>query len=75
MQSPELQPAKGNSVFVFFMLVTFIVSIAGALQAPTLSLFLSKELHAEPFKVGLFFTVNAITGILVSFLLAKRSDT
>ncbi len=74
MQTPESQPAKGNTVFVFFMLVTFIVSIAGALQAPTLSLFLSKELHAEPFKVGLFFTVNAITGILVSFLLAKRSD-
>ncbi|ARU95163.1 MFS transporter [Tatumella citrea] len=74
MQTPEPQPAKGNTIFVFFMLVTFIVSIAGALQAPTLSLFLSKELHAEPFKVGLFFTVNAITGILVSFLLAKRSD-
>ncbi|GAA0475802.1 MULTISPECIES: MFS transporter [Tatumella] len=74
MEKTELQPVKSNSVFVFFMLVTFSVSIAGALQAPTLSLFLSRELHAAPFEVGLFFTVNAITGIIVSFLLARRSD-
>lgn len=74
MQTPKSQPAKGNTVFLFFMLVTFFVSIAGALQTPTLSLFLSKALQASPFMVGLFFTVNAITGIIVSFLLARRSD-
>ncbi|MFC6379121.1 MFS transporter [Tatumella terrea] len=74
METPERLPAKGNTVFIFFMLVTFFVSIAGALQAPTLSLFLSHELHAKPFMVGAFFTVNAVTGIIVSFLLARRSD-
>ena len=74
MESPERLPAKGNTVFIFFMLVTFFVSIAGALQTPTLSLFLSNELHATPFRVGAFFTVNAVTGIIVSFLLARRSD-
>lgn len=54
MQTPKSQPAKGNTVFLFFMLVTFFVSIAGALQTPTLSLFLSKALQASPFMVGLF---------------------
>ncbi len=46
----------------------------GGLQAPTLSLFLSREVGAQPFWVGLFYTVNAIAGILVSLGLAKRSD-
>ncbi|MBT0724259.1 MFS transporter [Rosenbergiella sp. S61] len=69
-------PARkgGNPVFMMFMLVTFFVSIAGALQAPTLSLYLSQELQAKPFMVGLFFTINAVTGIIISFILAKRSD-
>ncbi|WP_029684603.1 MFS transporter [Tatumella saanichensis] len=74
MQTSEQPPTKGNTVFLFFMLVTFFVSIAGALQAPTLSLFLSQSLQASPLMVGVFFTVNAVTGIIVSFLLAKRSD-
>jgi hypothetical protein len=30
---------------------------------------------AQPFWVGLFYTVNAIAGILVSLALAKRSDS
>lgn len=30
---------------------------------------------AQPFWVGLFYTVNAIAGILVSLWLAKRSDS
>ena len=67
-------PKGGNPVFMMFMLVTFFVSIAGALQAPTLSLYLSQELAAKPFMVGLFFTINAVTGIIISFILAKRSD-
>ncbi|VTR26359.1 Sugar efflux transporter A [Serratia fonticola] len=29
----------------------------------------------RPLWVGMFYTVNAIAGIAVSFLLAKRSDT
>jgi len=67
-------PKGGNPVFMMFMLVTFFVSIAGALQSPTLSLYLSQELKAKPFMVGLFFTLNAIIGIVISFILAKRSD-
>ncbi len=43
-----------------------MMGVAGALQAPTLSLFLSREVGAQPFWVGLFYTVNAIAGILVS---------
>jgi len=64
-----------NGVYAAFKIVAFMMGIAGALQAPTLSLFLSREVGAEPFWVGLFYTVNAIAGILVSLWLAKRSDS
>ena len=55
-----------NGVYAAFMLVAFMMGVAGALQAPTLSLFL---------RIGLFYTVNAIAGIGVSLWLAKRSDS
>lgn len=64
-----------NAVYAAFMIVAFMMGVAGALQAPTLSLFLSREVGAQPFWVGLFYTVNAIAGILVSLWLAKRSDS
>jgi len=57
-----------------FLVVAFLTGIAGALQTPTLSLFLSTEVHARPFMVGLFFTGSAVIGIAVSQLLAARSD-
>ena len=64
-----------NGVYAAFMLVAFMMGVAGALQAPTLSLFLSREVGAQPFSIGLFYTVNAIAGIGVSLWLAKRSDS
>ena len=64
-----------NGDYAAFMLVAFMMGVAGALQAPTLSLFLSREGGAQPFWIGLFYTVNAIAGIGVSLWLAKRSDS
>ncbi|HBE5823193.1 TPA: sugar efflux transporter SetA [Escherichia coli] len=64
-----------NGVYAAFMLVAFMMGVAGALQAPTLNLFLSREVGAQPFWIGLFYTVNAIAGIGVSLWLAKRSDS
>lgn len=64
-----------NGVYAAFMLVAFMMGVAGALQAPTLSLFLSREVGAQPFWIGLFYTVNAIAGIGVSLWLAKGSDS
>ena len=64
-----------NGVYAAFMLVAFMMGVAGALQARTLSLFLSREVGAQPFWIGLFYTVNAIAGIGVSLWLAKRSDS
>ncbi|EAO3468966.1 TPA_asm: MFS transporter [Salmonella enterica subsp. houtenae serovar 16:z4,z32:-] len=64
-----------NGIYAAFMLVAFMMGVAGALQAPTLSLFLSREVGAQPFWVGLFYTANAIAGIGVSLALAKRSDS
>lgn len=64
-----------NPVYAAFMVVAFMMGIAGALQAPTLSLFLTREVQVRPFWVGLFYTANAVVGILVSLMLAKRSDS
>ncbi len=36
-----------NGVYAAFMLVVFMMGVAGALQAPTLSLFLSREVGAQ----------------------------
>ncbi|KAB0869359.1 sugar efflux transporter SetB [Cronobacter sakazakii] len=57
-----------------FLIVAFLTGIAGALQTPTLSLFLTEEVHARPAMVGFFFTGSAIIGIFVSQFLAGRSD-
>lgn len=57
-----------------FIVVAFLTGIAGALQTPTLSLFLSTEVKVRPSMVGLFFTGSAVIGILVSQFLARRSD-
>lgn len=57
-----------------FLIVAFLTGIAGALQTPTLSLFLTEEVHVRPAMVGFFFTGSAVIGILVSQFLAGRSD-
>ncbi len=74
MKSLLTRRRRINPVYLAFMVVSFMVGIAGALQAPTLSLFLTREVEVRPFWVGLFYTVNAVAGIVVSLLLAKRSD-
>ena len=67
--------SRVNPVYLAFMVTSFMIGVAGALQAPTLSLFLTREVQARPFWVGLFFTLNAIAGIVVSMMVAKRSDS
>ncbi|CAI0715881.1 MULTISPECIES: sugar efflux transporter [Serratia] len=57
-----------------FLAAAFLTGIAGALQTPTLSLFLATEVKVRPAMVGLFFTGSAVIGILVSQFLASRSD-
>ncbi|MBJ7220454.1 MULTISPECIES: sugar efflux transporter SetB [unclassified Brenneria] len=57
-----------------FLVIAFLTGIAGALQLPTLSLFLSTEVQVRPFLVGMFYTGSAVIGIIVSQLLATRSD-
>ena len=62
-------------VYATFWRVAFVVCAACAMEALILGLFLSREVGAQPFWVGLFYTVNAVAGILVSLGLAKRSDS
>ena len=57
-----------------FLIIAFLTGIAGALQTPTLSLFLTSQVHVSPFMVGIFFTGSAVIGIFVSQLLATWSD-
>lgn len=57
-----------------FLVVAFLTGIAGALQLPTLSLFLSTEVKVNPLMVGLYYTGSAVIGIVVSQMLATRSD-
>ncbi|MGM3224799.1 sugar efflux transporter [Dickeya zeae] len=57
-----------------FLMIAFLTGIAGALQLPTLSLFLSTEVQVRPVMVGLFYTGSAVIGIVVSQVLATYSD-
>ena len=52
-----------NGVYAAFMLVAFMMGVAGALQAPTLSLFLSREVGAQPFWVGCFTPLTPSPGL------------
>ncbi|ENJ7920315.1 sugar efflux transporter SetB [Escherichia coli] len=73
--SPALSSAKSfDLTSTAFLIVAFLTGIAGALQTPTLSIFLTDEAHARPAMVGFFFTGSAVIGILVSQFLAGRSD-
>lgn len=63
-----------NGVYAAFMLVAFMMGVAGALQAPTLSLFLSREVGAQPFR-GPVLHGKCHCRDLVSLALAKRSDS
>lgn len=57
-----------------FLFAAFILGIADALQFPTLSRFLSEEIHISPFLIGIFFSISATGDIVLSFLLALYSD-
>ncbi|MCG0458327.1 sugar efflux transporter SetB [Enterobacter cloacae complex sp. ECC445] len=69
-----ISPKPFDLTSAAFLIVAFFTGIAGALQTPTLSLFLTNEVHVRPAMVGFFFTGSAIIGILVSQFLAGRSD-
>lgn len=73
--SPTVTSAKSfDLTSTAFLIVAFLTGIAGALQTPILSIFLTDEVHARPAMVGFFFTGSAVIGILVSQFLAGRSD-
>ena len=71
----QQQNATPSNLVAFnFLLIAFLTGIASAFQTPTLSLYLSQEIQVSPFFVGLFYSVNAIIGIILSQILAKYSD-
>ncbi|MFC3395941.1 sugar efflux transporter [Brenneria rubrifaciens] len=75
MHTPVSTPRRHSDLTSpAFLVIAFLTGIAGALQLPTLSLFLSNEVQVRPFLVGMFYTGNAVIGIIVSQLLATYSD-
>lgn len=63
-----------NGMLLSFMSLSFFSGMGSALFVPVLSLFLTNKVHVEPFAVGLFYTVNAIGGIIFSQIIARYSD-
>ena len=72
MQKTATTPSKIlDLTAAAFLLVAFLTGIAGALQTPTLSIFLADELKARPIMVGFSSPVALLLGILVSQFLAS----
>lgn len=70
----QITNSPQNLIAFNFLLIAFLTGIASAFQTPTLSLFLSQEIQVSPFFVGLFYSINAVIGIILSQMLAKYSD-
>ncbi|MBD1573893.1 MFS transporter [Vibrio sp. S17_S38] len=68
---PGSQPDKITTSLLFSC---FFVGIAGAFTAPTMSLFISEEVGARPFLIGLFFMVMTISGVVISQVIGWWSD-
>lgn len=64
----RLPHAAGLGLAVF--LLGFGLSISG----PFMALFAVKEAHLTPLQLGIFLTLNAVSAVLVSTLLARWSD-
>lgn len=74
MELERHSASQRQSVNIVFMVVALILGMAGALQMPVVSLFLTQEIGASPFMVGMFYTINALAGVGVSQLMARKSD-
>ncbi|WP_269936105.1 sugar efflux transporter [Serratia liquefaciens] len=74
MELGEKKEYVNQYVRFSFMSVALVLGMAGALQMPVVSLFLTRETGATPFMVGLFYTINALAGVGVSQVLASKSD-
>lgn len=60
-------------VFSFYI-VALGAGLSGALFTPTLSLFLASELNVAAWKIGAFYSVNALSSIAISVAIARYSD-
>ncbi len=60
--------------FIKLSILLFICSSASALVNPFLSIFLSQNLNASASQIGLFVSLNSISGIIISTILGRISD-
>lgn len=74
MFNPWAVLRRTNSTELGFMGVSFFTGLAVAFLVPVFSLFLSDEIRVRPLLVGLFFTANAVVGVLIGQVLAYFSD-
>ena len=75
MEWEQQQTESRQSTRAAFMLVALLLGVAGALQMPVVSLFLTQQTSASPMMVGLFYAVNAIAGLVISQWVAVKSDS
>ena len=57
-----------------FHLVALGTGLSNALSIPTLSMFLATELQVKSWEIGTFYSINALSSITISLLLAYCSD-
>ncbi|WP_295892061.1 sugar efflux transporter [uncultured Vibrio sp.] len=65
--------ARDNKTFLFIF-VAFIAGLCGSFFYPLSSLFLVEELNASPMMLSLYMTLSVGSSVIVSHLIAKRSD-
>lgn len=63
-----------NKRFFSFLILIFCSGSSLAMTLPIMSLYLLNEVHADKDQLGNFFTVSAISGIVVTQIIARFSD-
>lgn len=64
-----------NKRFFSFLILIFCSGSSLAMTLPIMSLYLLNEVHADKDQLGNFFTVSAISGIVVTQIIARFSDS
>ena len=64
-----------NKRFFSFLTLIFCSGSSLAMTLPIMSLYLLNEVHADRDELGNFFTVAAISGIVITQIIAKFSDS
>lgn len=71
---PNISRRLLTSASAAFLMVIFMTGLASALRIPALSVYLHKEVTADPLLVGVFYSVNSLVSMIISQIIAHYSD-